>query len=81
MRTFKIISDKDYMENKKEAQREIPNEITLEFFSALVKRMRHLQRRYFATRSKEVLAESKKIEAQVDAVLDKIYNRDIYTLF
>lgn len=39
--------------------------------------MRHQQRRYFATRSKEVLAESKKLEAKVDAVIEKLHDKQM----
>lgn len=77
MRTLKYHLDKEYMEQKKIAVSEISDEITLENFSELVKSMRHQQRRYFATRSKEVLAESKKLEAKVDAVIAKLYDKQM----
>lgn len=77
MRILKYLLDKEYMEKKKTAVSEIPDKITLEYFSDLVKSMRHQQRRYFATRSKEVLAESKKLEAQVDAVIAKLYDKQM----
>lgn len=77
MRTLKYLNDKEYMQTEKTAENEIPEKITLEFFAELVNRMRHQQRRYFATRNKEVLMESKKLEAQVDAILNKMYDRQI----
>lgn len=56
---------------------EISNEITLDYLAGLVKQMRHAQRRYFATRSKDVLAESKRLEALVDAVIGKLYDKQM----
>lgn len=57
---------------EKLAENEIPVKITFEEFIELVKKMRHQQRRYFATRNKEVLAESKKLEQQVDSIIAKM---------
>ena len=39
--------------------------------------MRHQQRRYFSTRDKSVLELSKKAEAKVDAVIEKIYDKQL----
>lgn len=77
MRILKYLYDKEYMQTEKAAENEIPEKITLEFFAELVNRMRHQQRRYFATKSKEVLMECKKSEAQVDAILNKMYDKQI----
>ena len=54
------------------AENEIPVKITFKEFVELVKKMRHQQRRYFATRNKEVLAESKNLEQQVDSIIAKM---------
>lgn len=59
---------------------QIPDEITLDYLAELVKQMRHAQRRYFATRNKDVLAESKQLEALVDAIIGKLYDNQM-TLF
>lgn len=56
---------------------QIPDEITLDYFAELVKQMRHAQRRYFATRNKDVLSDSKRIEALVDAIISKLYDRQM----
>ena len=52
-------------------------EITLEEFAAKVKKMRLYQRRYFNTRDWDILAESKKLEREVDAMLGEIFNRQM----
>ena len=49
--------------------------ITLEAFAEKVKKMRLYQRRYFNTRDWDILAESKKLEREVDAMLGEIFNR------
>lgn len=72
MRTFRYLYDKEYQKMEKLAENEIPIKITFEEFIELVKKMRHQQRRYFATRNKEVLAESKKLEQQVDSIIAKM---------
>lgn len=72
MRTFRYLYDKEYQKMEKLAENEIPVKITFEEFIELVKKMRHQQRRYFATRNKEVLAESKKLEQQVDSIIAKM---------
>ena len=63
-------------------QKKIPNnansvEITLETFAEKVKQMRHYQRRYFATRDKTIMQESKKLEAEVDSIINKIFDRQM----
>lgn len=72
MRTLRYLYDKEYQKMEKLAENEIPVKITFEEFIELVKKMRHQQRRYFATRNKEVLAESKKLEQQVDSIIAKM---------
>ena len=52
-------------------------EITLDVFAEKVKQMRHYQKRYFATRDKMIMQESKKLEAEVDAIINKLYNRQM----
>lgn len=52
-------------------------EITLEAFAEKVKQMRHYQRRYFATRDIKILGESKKLEAEVDAIISSIFDRQM----
>ena len=42
-----------------------------EFFDAVAK-MRHAQKQYFATRSKEWLVESKDLEKKVDAEIGRV---------
>lgn len=56
---------------------QIPDEITVEYLAEITKQMRHTQRRYFATRSKDVLAESKRLEALVDAVIGRLYDKQM----
>lgn len=56
---------------------QIPDEITLDYLAEITKQMRHAQRRYFATRSKDVLAESKRLEALVDAVIGRLYDKQM----
>lgn len=74
MRTLQYLFDKEYNQMGKVDVSQIPDEITLDYLADLVKKMRHQQRRYFATRNKDVLAESKRLEAFVDAVIAKLYN-------
>ena len=52
-------------------------EITLESFAEKVKQMRHYQRRYFATRDKTIMQESKKLEAEVDGIINKLFDRQM----
>lgn len=74
MRTLQYKYNKEYQEMEKAEICENPEKITFDDFIKLVKDMRHQQRRYFATRNKDVLAASKKLEAQVDAFIAKKYD-------
>ena len=65
------------MEEKKSQNNENSIEITLEEFAERVKQMRHYQKRYFATRDKAIMKESKKLEAEVDAIINKLFNRQM----
>ena len=65
------------MEEKKTQNNANFVEITLEEFAEKVKQMRHYQRRYFATRDKTIMQESKKIEAEVDSIINKIFDRQM----
>ena len=65
------------MEEKKTPNNENSVEITLEQFAEKVKQMRHYQRRYFATRDKTIMQESKKIEAEVDCIINKLFDRQM----
>lgn len=75
MRTLKYINDKRYIEMGKTDLNEIPSEISLEYFADLVEKMRHQQRRYFATRDKQVLSESKALERRVDLIIARMKDR------
>lgn len=65
------------MEEEKAPQIENPEKITLEEFAELVKQMRHNQRRYFAQRRPEILATCKKLESEVDAVIAKLFDKQL----
>ena len=65
------------MDKEKVPQIENPGKITLEEFAELVKQMRHNQRRYFAQRRPEILETCKKLESEVDAVIAKIFDRQL----
>lgn len=65
------------MEEEKTTQIENPGKITLEEFAELVKQMRHNQRRYFAQRRPEILATCKKLEGEVDAVIAKLFDKQL----
>jgi hypothetical protein len=78
MRTLKCQTDEEYQKQKKMAENENLKEITLQSFAEKVKKMRHLQKRYFATRNQSILAESKKMEVQVDKDLESIFNVQQY---
>lgn len=80
MRTLQYLFDKEYNQMEKIDVSQIPDEITLDYLAGLVKQMRHQQRRYFATRNKDVLAESKRLEALVDAVIGNLCDNQM-TLF
>ena len=69
--------DKIYKEEEKTTQIENPGKITLEEFAELVKQMRHNQRRYFAQRRPEILATCKKLESEVDAVIAKLFDKQL----
>ena len=63
-------------------QKKTPNnanfiEITLETFAEKVKQMRHYQKRYFATRDKTIMQESKKLEEEVDCIINKLFDRQM----
>lgn len=75
MRTLKYLIDKTYIEMEKTDLNEIPSKITLEYFADLVEKMRHQQRRYFATRDKQVLSESKALERKVDLIIARMKDR------
>lgn len=77
MRTLLYLSNKEYVNDMNVDLSEIPSKITLDYLAGLVKDMRHQQRRYFATRDKSVLELSKKAEAKVDAVIEKIYDKQL----
>lgn len=63
MRTNQYLYKETIKEEEKVPENENMKEIN---FVELVKQMRHYQRRYFATRSPGILAECKKLEAEVD---------------
>ena len=65
------------MEEEKAPQIKNPEKITLEEFAELVKQMRHNQRRYFAQRRPEILATCKKLESEVDAVIAKLFDKQL----
>lgn len=77
MRTLQYLFDKEYNQMEKVDVSQIPDEITVEYLAEIVKQMRHAQRRYFATRNKDVLAESKRLEALVDAVIGRLYDKQM----
>ena len=72
MRTLRYLYNKEYPEMEKMPKNENLPKITFEEFIELVKKMRQQQRRYSATRNQEVLAESKKLEQQVDSIIAKM---------
>ena len=65
------------MEEKKSQNNANSGKITLEEFADKVKQMRHYQRRYFATRDKTIMQESKKLETEVDAMINNIFDRQM----
>ena len=65
------------MEEKKSQNNANSGKITLEEFAEKVKQMRHYQKRYFATRDKTIMQESKKLETEVDAMINNIFNRQM----
>lgn len=77
MRTNRYTHNKDNTPVEKVPENENSQEITLENFAELVKQMRHQQRRYFATHSKEILSDCKVLEAKVDSIINKIFDRQM----
>ena len=65
------------MEEKKSQNNVNSGKITLEEFAEKVKQMRHYQKRYFATRDKTIMQESKKLETEVDAMINNIFDRQM----
>ena len=65
------------MEEKKTPNNENFVEITLEEFAEKVKQMRHYQKRFFATRDKTIMQESKRLEAEVDCIINKLFDRQM----
>ena len=65
------------MEEKKIGNNANLAKITLEGFAEKVMQMRHYQKRYFATRDKTIMQESKKLEAEVDSIINKIFDRQM----
>lgn len=65
------------MEEKKSQNNANSGKITLEEFAEKVKQMRHYQKRYFATRDKTIMQESKKLETEVDAIINKVFDRQM----
>lgn len=65
------------MEEKKSQNNANSVEITLKEFAEKVKQMRHYQKRYFATRDKTIMQESKKLETEVDAMINNIFDRQM----
>lgn len=65
------------MEEKKSQNNANSGKITLEEFAEKVKKMRHYQKRYFATRDKTIMQESKKLETEVDAMINNIFDRQM----
>ena len=77
MRTKQYLYRETNMEEKKTQNNANCVEITLESFAEKVKQMRHYQRRYFATRDKTIMQESKKLEAEVDGIINKLFDRQM----
>lgn len=65
------------MEEKKSQNNANSGKITLEEFAEKVKQMRHYQKRYFATRDETIMQESKKLENEVDAMINNIFDRQM----
>lgn len=77
MRTKRYIYRETNMEEKKSQNNANSRKITLEEFAEKVKQMRHYQRRYFATRDETMMWESKKLETEVDTIINKIFDRQM----
>ena len=65
------------MEENKSQNNANSGKITLEEFAEKVKQMRHYQKRYFATRDKTIMQESNKLETEVDAMINNIFDRQM----
>ena len=65
------------MEEEKTTQIENPGKITLEEFAELIRQMRHNQRRYFDQRRPEILETCKRLEGEVDAVIAKMFDKQL----
>ena len=65
------------MEEKKSQNNANSGKITLEEFAEKVKQMRHYQKRYFATRYETIMQESKKLETEVDTIINKNFDRQM----
>lgn len=65
------------MKEKKSQNNANSEEITLEGFAEKVKQMRHYQKRYFATRDKTIMQESRRLESEVDSLINSIYDRQM----
>ena len=65
------------MEEKKSQNNANYEKITLEEFAEKVMQMRHYQKRYFATRDETIMQESKKLETEVDAIINKVFDRQM----
>ena len=77
MRTKRYIYRETNMEENKSQNNANSGKITLEEFAEKVKQMRHYQKRYFATRDETIMQESKKIETEVDAMINNIFDRQM----
>ena len=77
MRTKRYIYRETNMEEKKSQNNANSEKITFEGFAEKVKQMRHYQKRYFATRDKTIMQESKKLETEVDAMINNIFDRQM----
>lgn len=77
MRTKKYLHKETDMENEIKRNNANLGEITLEDLAGKVKKMRLYQRRYFNTRDLDILAESKKLESEVDAMISSIFDRQM----
>lgn len=52
-------------------------EYAFDYFIELTKQLRHNQRRYFAQRRPEILETCKKLESEVDAVIAKMFDKQL----
>ena len=77
MRTKRYLYKEINMEEKKSQNNANSGEITLKGFADKVKQMRHYQKRFFATRDKTIMQESKRLEAEVDCIINKLFDRQM----